>query len=133
MTTGQQSLATGAKRATRNQDYVKLFDVGVFPTGDIDILERGDSLLVIKSIEWTPKLKIPKAQERIWRNMVRLGKIADGQMGEVVVVCVMGLGHLPRVWVEFSQRYPDGKTTAGTVEDWRAYLRDWWTTHRGYR
>lgn len=125
----QAQMAHGAKRAHRNHDYVDLFPVGVFPTGQIDILERGGNLLLIKTYEHGQKIK--DAHRKIFNLLTKLGDL-DGAPGNITVVCVWGLGLLPREWVIFDWT-GNSAPRVGSIEDWRYWLAAWWRDNKRLR
>jgi hypothetical protein len=117
------------KRAHRNHDYIDLFPGNVFPTGEIDILERGNNLLIIKSYEYAAK--IADAHRKIWKLLVKYGNNPDAP-GSVTVVCVWGLGDTPREVVVFDPR-GESPVRSMTIEGWRQWLDGWWSSSKGHR
>lgn len=116
-----------AKRAHRNHDYLELFPGHVFPTGEIDILEHGRNLLIIKSYEHGRT--IVDAHRKIWRLLVKFGEVEDAP-GNITVVCVWGLGsQVPREYIVFDYQ-GEHPIKAVTVEEWRRYLLDWWNSSK---
>lgn len=123
----QTALPLSQKRAHRNHDFVNLFPGSVFPTGEVDILERGEHLLVIKSYEH--KKKIADAHGRIYRLLVRFGQNPEAP-GSITVVCVWGLGNTTREWCVYDHLHQPSPMRGGTVQDFREWLLDWWKSHR---
>ena len=117
------------KKAYRNHDYIDLFPGRVFPTGEIDVLERGNHLLVIKSYEYGQQIKKP--HHRIFDLLVRLGELTHA-LGSVTVVCVWGLGKTPREVVIYDHMGISDRQ-ALTRDEWREWLRRWWDDHKGIR
>jgi len=117
------------KRAHRNHDYIDLFPNRVFPTGEIDILERGNNILIIKSYEYGAKIADP--HRKIWNLLVKYGNNPDAP-GSVTVACVWGLGQTPRDIVIFDPR-GEQESRRVTLEGWREWLRGWWASNKGYR
>lgn len=118
----QQSLATQQKPAHRNNDYTNLFPGKVWPTGDVDVLERGGNLLIIKSYRWSAP--IYDAHRKIFKTMVRYGS-GDTAPGHITVVCVWGLGHTQREYVVFDHM-GESERKATDLEGWRTWLMQWW-------
>lgn len=125
----QQVLAVGNTLAYRNHDYLDLFPPLVFPTGNIDILERGDHLLLIKT--YNHKKKIATPHRKIYRLLARHGKMLEGP-GTITVACVWGIGPTSRELVVFDE-LGESEPKMITRDEWREWLSDWWRTHRGYR
>lgn len=126
----QTKLPLGIRPAHRNDDYVNLFPFHIFPTGDLDILERGGNILLVKSYEWSKMSAMPKSHRRIWLLMPQFGHI--DAPGNVAVVCVEGLGHTPRKWIVFDHQ-GEHPLEAGTLDDWRTWLHDWFLSNRRHR
>lgn len=124
-------LPLGIRPSHRNDDYVNLFPHGIFPTGDIDVLEIGNNLLVIKSYEWSKMAKMPKPHRRIFNLLARFGSPPDAP-GSISVVCVEGLGLTERRWILFDHQ-GEHPTRYGTVDDWRVYLLSWYRLNRKHR
>lgn len=125
----QTTLATGVKPAHRNHDYVGLFGDHIFPTGDIDILERGNNILIIKSYEFARQ--ITPAQRKIYRLLTRFD--TPDAPGSVTVVCVWGLGvKAPRTWTVFTHGNEE-TYEAQPLEAWRSWLQLWWRSSGMYR
>lgn len=118
----QTTLVTGVKRAHRNHDYLGLFPGRVFPTGEVDILERGDNLLIIKSYEHGRP--IADAHRRIYRLLVRYGNNPDAP-GTITVACIWGLGDTIRELVVFNPT-GEGSPIALDRAGWRDWLMRWW-------
>lgn len=125
----QQQMAQPPK-THRNHDYINLFPPGVYPTGDVDVLERGHNLLIVKSYDFSRK-EIPNAHRVIWNTLVTLGEL-DGARGHVTVICVWGLGETHREYVRFDHMGESGRY-AVNLEQWRQILRAWWTDNRKFR
>jgi len=123
---GQTALSTGVKRAHRNHDYIDLFPGRVFPTGEIDILERGHHLLIIKSYEHGQP--VADAHRKIYKLMVAYGQNVDAP-GSITVACIWGLGDTIRELVVFAHT-GESPAQAVTRQDWREWLSDWWKEHR---
>lgn len=119
--TQQEQLFSAKAKAERNHDYVHLFPGRVFPTGGIDVLERGGHLLFVKSYEHGSEM--PSAQRRIWR---RLSALSDPKHS-TTVACVWGLS----AWREFVVFTSDGETERVRTSRgaWRGFLADWWDSH----
>lgn len=126
----QTSLPVGNRRAHRNHDYTDVFPENVWPTGDLDVLERGSNLLFIKSYEY--KKKMPQPHQRIWRLMVKYGNNPDAP-GSVTVVCVWGLGQTPREWLVYDAYTNGDKVIVGSLDEWRSWLRAWWSLNGKHR
>ena len=129
MNSQQQTLPTNVRRAHRNHDYVDLFPGGVFPTGELDVLERGGSILFIKSYEYGKQIK--ENQRKIYKSLVQLGEL-EGAKGPVTVVCVWGLGETPREIVVFDYM-GESKRQVLDVQGWRRWLHEWWSDNKKRR
>lgn len=124
----QLQMQTPAKRAHRNHDYVNLFGENVYPTGEVDVLERGGNLLIIKSYEYHAKMK--QAQRKIYKLLTRYA--GPDAPGNITVVCVWGLGNTPREYIVFDHQ-GEHPARSVTVEQWRLFLRGWWDGARRHR
>lgn len=114
------------RRVHRNHDYIGLFGERIFPTGEIDILERGNHLLVIKSYEYGQKMADP--HRYIFKLLVKLGDQEDAP-GSVTVVCVWGLGPAPREFVVFDST-GETEPKLAQIDEWQSWLRAWWRDHK---
>lgn len=117
------------KPARRNHDYIDLFPGRVFPTGGIDVLERGNNLLFIKSYEHGKKIEDP--HRKIWKLLVRFGENPDAP-GSISVVCVWGLADAEREVILFDGRGEQPVRTL-TRDGWRQWLDGWWSSNKGHR
>lgn len=117
---------TTEQRAQRKHDYVGIFPGRVFPTGDLDVLERDGNLLFIKS--YPDGVQIADAQHRIWQLLSAHSNIVDAP-GNTTVLCVWGLGDVPRTYVKFDYRGEDQPKIVD-VDVWREVLRSWWSDAR---
>lgn len=127
METEQQQkfvLGESNRPAHRNHDYIDLFPYGIFPTGDIDLLERGGNMLVIKSYEWGRLDKMPKPHTRIWKMLSGPLYSNPDAPGDITVVCVEGLGVAPRRFIVFDHQ-GEHPVKVGTIDEWREWLSDW--------
>lgn len=125
----QIRLNTGVKAAHRNHDYIGLFGDHIFPTGDIDILERSNHLLIIKSVEHGRPIR--PAQKKLFKVITRFDTV--NAPGSVTVVCVWGLGVLStRTWIEFTNGR-EAEFKDRSVDEWRSYLQTWWRQAGMYR
>jgi hypothetical protein len=138
MNPSQQKLGgmgESARPARRNDDYVELFEYApgmhLFPIGDIDILERSNNLLIIKSYEWGRLAKMPRPHQRIFKMLVQFGESADAR-GSITILCVEGLGAAKRRW-QVIDHTGEGPIREGHRDDFRALLRDWFRTNRRHR
>lgn len=123
----QTALSIKDKRAHRNHDYLSLFPGNVFPTGDIDILERNEHVLIIKSYEHGRP--IVQAHHRIYCLLTRFGAHPDAP-GSITVACVWGLGRTTREWKTYDHVNRPSPAQAGDVNAWREWLMGWWKDHR---
>lgn len=117
------------KKAHRNDDYLGVFPEGIFPTGDLDVLERGGSLLFIKSYPHGHKIMPP--HKRIFTQLVRLGE-AETSPGSVSVLCVWGLGETAREYVIFDARGMSERKVTDIAGMKNIYFV-WWQRHKGRR
>lgn len=134
MDVGQSRLPLpSAPRANRNHDYVDLFPHGIFPSGDIDLLERGRNILIIKSYEHSKLLKMSDAQRRIWLLLsASTGYSCPEAPGSITVVCVEGLGLTLRKWIVFDHQGEHG-IREGLTDSWRSWLLSWSSAHKRRR
>jgi hypothetical protein len=129
MSDEQMRMPMGQRRAHRNHDYVDLFPGKVFPSGEFDILECGNALLVIKSYEYGKP--IAEAHRRIFKLMVSMGDHPDAP-GSITIYCVWNLGNTPREVVVFDHM-GESERKVMPLEDWRAMLRGWWNDNKRRR
>lgn len=121
----QIQLSVG-KRAHRNHDYLDLFPGRVMPMGDIDILEQGSNLLVIKSYEHGKKV-MPKHLQIA--KILAATSNAEGAQSNISFVFVWGLGPTTRTYkvVDYQGEGPFVETD---IDGWRYFLACWWRDNK---
>lgn len=117
------------RKASRHDDYLGLFGDNIWPTRDIEVLERGGHVLIIKSYDFGRK--IMPSHRRIWKLLVQHGEVLDAP-GSITVVCVWGLGPaVARDLVIFDHTGESAQRL--DLDGWKAFLLDWWRNHKGGR
>lgn len=129
----QQRLAVGKDaftKAHRIHDFIRLLPDGVYPTTDILMLECNKHLLIMKSMKHGDD--VTRAQERMWKAAVSYGQPEDAP-GSITCLPIWGLGaHTRREWRTFDHMGA-GPSRAGSVDDIRAVVSDWWLGNGGKR
>ena len=125
----QESIPLDVETHERYEDYEGIFGDNIWPTRDVEILERGGNLLIIKSYEY--RRKVTPAHRRIFRLLVAFGETPDAP-GSVTVACVWGLGpNVPRdVYII---DHTGERTACLSFEAWQGWLTGWWNQHKRMR
>jgi hypothetical protein len=123
----QTQLDTGAPLARNIDDWIGLLPNGVYPTTHFEIVEVRSHVLMVKRMR-SAHDKISSGQRRLYRALTSFGELPDAP-GSVTVVVAWGMGDNMRKWVVFDHM-GEHAPMEGTLQDYRAALRTWFSTHR---